>query len=289
MFEDLRTMVNAHQAGKHGAVRLVCHCVPLRCHCESIAERLLDLSDNKLQLDPRRTAVTGTQQAYGHRTSHSDFRLARPAAGITTTDRHPTVPFGAGIIALWRGPEPQELRVCIVEKRNGFLGFPKGRAESVDQVAQDTAFREWREETGLAVDHLTDLVDERSTVDKHGCRYYFAEWLHSERVAGLPLTWLVQDDPSDPDPIVSAHWMACRDVLQNSMLSRERQCSLRQAMQVHRSTSGDCHQSLTQPDASETKPVAAMEKGFAAGAETFDGPSDEKTAPIRRWNRIGAR
>ena len=56
---------------------------------------------------------------------------------------------GAGIITL------QQLvhggtRVCLVEKHNGRLGFPRGWARpKIDQCPKDKAVMEWVEETGL--------------------------------------------------------------------------------------------------------------------------------------------
>ena len=66
--------------------------------------------------------------------------------------------------------------MCLVEKRNGQLGFPKGRADASDADAESTALREWKEETMLPADTLQALSHDRCFVDRWGCHYFFTEW-----------------------------------------------------------------------------------------------------------------
>jgi 8-oxo-dGTP pyrophosphatase MutT (NUDIX family) len=124
--------------------------------------------------------------------------------------------------------------VCLVEKRNGRLGFPKGRAESSDASALKTAQREWLEETVLQTEGLSGLAQERVFVDGWGCHYFFAEWtddLQGGTEPRIVTSWEVEDDPLDNDPIVRAYWMPYQEALNHHMLSQERKQILRLALQ----------------------------------------------------------
>jgi len=135
----------------------------------------------------------------------------------------------AGIVALQN--LPHGTRVCLVEKRNGQLGFPKGRAESCDSSAMQTAFREWREEAMLSIEELQGLHETRVFVDSWGCHYFFAEYVGRCNEEGSE-SWEVKDDPLDKDPIVRAHWMLCPQALSHHMLSKARKDILRIALQT---------------------------------------------------------
>lgn len=137
----------------------------------------------------------------------------------------------AGVVAL-RGRGSCR-HICLVQKRNGRLGFPKGRAEHPDDSPLATAYREWSEESMLPREHLS-LLELQPLVDGWGCHYFFAEWETHGYALELDetQTWEVQDDPLDNDPIVCAHWMPCRQALAHEMLSQDRKHILRQALQV---------------------------------------------------------
>jgi len=121
---------------------------------------------------------------------------------------------GAGIIGL-RLAEGHTY-VCLVEKRNGRLGFPKGSMgyESV----KVGALREWIEEAGLNVDRLALLQDAFVDDPKFGCRYLFAVCRTAAPGAGEPdesrENWAPPfEDQRDSDPIIRAPWVRVDRVL----------------------------------------------------------------------------
>ena len=127
--------------------------------------------------------------------------------------------------------------VCLVSKRNGQLGFPKGSGEIGDRSALGTAKREWREETNLADSYFRWLDDSQPLVDKWGCSYFVAEWHAPDGEPGDELerynedgSWDVADDPDDPDPVVRACWMPVATALGRWRFSDERKHLLRQAL-----------------------------------------------------------
>ena len=103
-----------------------------------------------------------------------------------------------------------------------------------------TAMREWREETQLPTQGLT-LTDASSGVhvDKWNCYYFMARWdrtklpfsnfetsagyIQPSNVVGVSMSWMITDDPRDPDPIVKAHWIECHEALAHRMLSYARE------------------------------------------------------------------
>ena len=142
--------------------------------------------------------------------------------------------WAAGVVAI--SMRSREHCVCLVEKYDGQLGFPKGGAEEAEEFMPDgghmaTAMREWQEETNLQTEGLT-LMDARAGlhVDKFNCHYFMAKWdptwlpalpaafiqpfFHPEM--GVGTSWEITDDPE----IVRAHWMDCSTAL--ARLSRTR-------------------------------------------------------------------
>ncbi|CAE8680116.1 unnamed protein product, partial [Polarella glacialis] len=119
----------------------------------------------------------------------------------------------AGIVAIsGRRSGVQPGFVCLVEKRDGCLGFPKGGAEAEDTCALDTALREWREESNLPEDSLTVVQGSDPIVEGGKCHYFVAAWASESQPlgsahGGAASCWRVQDDPTDPNPIVLAHWL----------------------------------------------------------------------------------
>ena len=155
--------------------------------------------------------------------------------------------WAAGVVAI--SMRSREHCVCLVEKYDGQLGFPKGGAEEAEEFMPDgghmaTAMREWQEETNLPTEGLT-LMDARAGlhVDKFNCHYFMAKWdptklpalpagfiqpfCHPE--AGVRTSWGITDDPHDRDPIVRAHWMECSAAL--ARLSRTRRQILCETVQ----------------------------------------------------------
>ena len=140
-----------------------------------------------------------------------------------------------------RRPSPTCL-VCIVEKRDGKCGFPKGGQEPGETLLEN-AYREWTEETGISQTRLKirddcDFVDEAYL----GCRYLLAECEDPPRDGGDEeqpddpeepgpgeSTW----DPGDPDGdgIAYAHWVRIDRLLGGDeiWLQRERVQLLRRA------------------------------------------------------------
>jgi 8-oxo-dGTP pyrophosphatase MutT (NUDIX family) len=178
------------------------------------------------------------QSSYGAQAENIMIPLRRKTPSKSSQQRRvPRQPYGpppwgdrwgaAGIVALRR--ESSGPSVCLVEKRNGRLGFPKGRAEHPDASPLQTAQREWCEESMLPVENLS-ISEEDPFVDGWGCHYFFAEWRYGEWTSDS--TWDVLDDPLDPDPIVRAHWMSCQAALAHEMLSRERKEILRRACRI---------------------------------------------------------
>ena len=174
------------------------------------------------------TPLSGASEPAGHNTA----RQPRPLSSRVPVpaQRQPAhgAPWGAaGIIALsWRSQVPNRGHpvrcVCLVSKRNGQLGFPKGSGEIGDRSALGTAKREWREETNLADSYFRWLDDSQPLVDKRGCSYFVAEWHAPDGEPGDELerynedgSWNVADDPDDPDPVVRACWMPVATALQH--------------------------------------------------------------------------
>ena len=90
---------------------------------------------------------------------------------------------GAGIIALRLAGG--HTYVCLVEKRNGRLSFPKGSMGYGERV-REGALREWIEEAGIDVDRLALLQDAFVDDPKFGCRYLFAVCRTATPGAGEP-------------------------------------------------------------------------------------------------------
>ena len=82
----------------------------------------------------------------------------------------------AGVVAL-RGPRGRQ-HVCIVEKRDGSLGFPIGTAEPGDVDQWHTATREWLRGTELPIEPLGPKVEpEHAIVDSWTCYYFVVKWV----------------------------------------------------------------------------------------------------------------
>lgn len=124
--------------------------------------------------------------------------------------------------------------VCMVEKKNGKKGFPKG-GRAVGESVWANAFREWWEETGIALKRLQIRKGVYLDEARVGVRYLlaFCEPLSSgddgpEPAGTGEMSWSPPfEDGIDDDPIVKAHWV-CVD--RDFGLERGRKELLHQAL-----------------------------------------------------------
>jgi len=115
------------------------------------------------------------------------------------------------------------LHVCIVEKANNRLGFPKGGrhksgCDQTDETVLEAAKREWLEETGIATFRLRLCEGVFLDDDYLGTRYLVASCLPATDGCGDPdevsTSWAPSfEDPTDDDPIIRAHWLPVSEVL----------------------------------------------------------------------------
>ena len=141
--------------------------------------------------------------------------------------------WGAGILAFLlcgdKDANTTHVRICIVEKRDGTLSFPKGAVESSDTSLLGTALREWAEETNLTVARLHGLCADRFVEDRW-CRYFVAQW----RTLGHEVaSWHTEDDTYDRDPVVRASWMKYEEALHHPELNKKRKEMLRLALHTY--------------------------------------------------------
>lgn len=163
---------------------------------------------------------------------------------------HGKPPRGAGIVAIMvAGPADvsacgrlEGIFACIVEKANGKCGFPKGGRDSGESI-WDGALREWDEETGIPSARLAVQPGEHIDDAFLGVRYLIARCSLADPASADPdamlktdgLTWAPpNEDPSDRDPIVKAHWVPVSKVFRNGAgLRKEHVEYVRRAAQVH--------------------------------------------------------
>lgn len=220
-FEALAAFVESKRS-ERVTIRLICHCVPKKCHTEALCLLLHDCLTSE-PFDSRMIAsLTKKEQ-----------RMADPPPWGDSWG-------GAGVVALATVESDfssEELQVCLVEKRDGRLGFPKGSAELTDANAQDTALREWVEETNLPASVVHLKGDCSPISDGNRCLYFVAsvnlEGLQDSTLAprsGQPVVWEVKDDVSDPNPIVLAQWIPVQQALEHERLNEGRRTILRSAL-----------------------------------------------------------
>jgi 8-oxo-dGTP pyrophosphatase MutT (NUDIX family) len=126
------------------------------------------------------------------------------------------------------------LALCVVQSKNGTTGLPKGGQDPDDGSLENTAHREWCEETGLEKSRLKLPADRKTTAlndavpeeffrRKRRVLYYVAkchgpeprsaDWFEALQPGslgadGIVHTWPVQDvDTRDSNPVVRAHWV----------------------------------------------------------------------------------
>jgi len=204
----------------------------------------VDYCISKLERTAHRVLDERGYHAQGHQCSEANGDCSRGSQPWSRTSWKPAIDatntkkrwgaWAAGVVAI--SMRSREHCVCLVEKYDGQLGFPKGGAEEAEEFMPDgghmaTAMREWQEETNLQTEGLT-LMDARAGlhVDKFNCHYFMAKWdptwlpalpaafiqpfFHPEM--GVGTSWEITDDPE----IVRAHWMDCSTAL--ARLSRTR-------------------------------------------------------------------
>ena len=146
-------------------------------------------------------------------------------------------PRGAGLI-IFKNIE-QETVVCVVQKRDGKLSFPKGGMKSGEKVPT-AATREWIEEVGINPARL--IIDMSTWVDDGtiGVRYLVGTCDEIGNDRSEPdqpspdlryVMWTPpHEDPDDPDPIMKAMWIPLDRILRNdTALSSARVNQVRQA------------------------------------------------------------
>lgn len=107
--------------------------------------------------------------------------------------------------------------VCLVEKRSGKRGFPKGGLKTeMEETVLRGARREFHEETGIPLGRLDLVPWVVVDCDYLGVRY-LVSWC-SPANAGDPddgcSAWAPPaEDPNDDDPIVRASWNSCNEIL----------------------------------------------------------------------------
>lgn len=227
-FEALAAFAESKRS-ERVTIRLICHCVPKRCHTEALCSLLHERVESAEPYSSRRIASLTKEEQ----------RLANPP------------PWGdswgcAGVVALATvesNSSLEELQVCLVEKRDGRLGFPKGSAEPTDTSAQVTALREWVEETNLPASVVCLKEDCSPISDGRSCLYFVASAnLHSLQdnthgpQSSQPVLWQVKDDDCDPNPIVLAQWIPVQQALKHERLNEARRIILRSAVQLLQTT-----------------------------------------------------
>merc|ERR1719329_372718 len=183
-------------------------------------------------------------------------------------------PRGAGIVAVCM---PDDRRtssafVCVVEKANGKCSFPKGGRKSGETV-WDAAHREWLEETGIPLARLEVRFGEHIDDAFLGVRYLIARCAPADPASADPdafagdsgSTWAPpNEDPTDRDPIVKAHWVPLSRVFRNgSGLRKEYVEYVRRAAQaIAGNPNGGHNERPAQPS---TEAAAAPQVGIRQG------------------------
>eukprot|EP00929_Paragymnodinium_shiwhaense_P064388 TRINITY_DN32239_c0_g1_i1.p1 TRINITY_DN32239_c0_g1~~TRINITY_DN32239_c0_g1_i1.p1 ORF type:complete len:463 (-),score=58.34 TRINITY_DN32239_c0_g1_i1:11-1399(-) len=230
--ESLKELVASHAAAGL-VVRLMCHCVPRRCHAMCLGKRVIP----EIPISqPVVNTTTATQP-------RSVSEWLQQSDGPEVFRERPQWK-GAGVVVFRETPQGTRT-VCLVEKGSGALGFPKGKAEPEDRCPLDNARREWQEETNLELEPSLRLVRREPLIDSWFTLYFVATWngrsLDHAEAAGHKLTdhglgeevWAVKDDPLDNDPILRAYWLTVEHAMQHPDLSQPRRELLERAMQVY--------------------------------------------------------
>jgi len=142
-----------------------------------------------------------------------------------------------GIVA-FRGQAPNQ-HVCLVEREDGSLGFPKGVSLAGECSLMETALRKWREDTGLPIGGLCGLDEDSAVADAIGCQYLLADWADTRSmIDAIPApngngeSWQLRARQNVWDPVVRAHWMDCEAAASHSQFSRERRELLAKARKL---------------------------------------------------------
>lgn len=112
-----------------------------------------------------------------------------------------------GVIALYK--EKGAFYTFLVKHQKGHWGFPKGHPEITDASVQDTAKREFLEETGLKIDEWIDIppLSENYVVQQN---------LHSfNKQVVYFLAWANKNQPIylQPSEIVEGAWVSLEEAI----------------------------------------------------------------------------
>lgn len=140
----------------------------------------------------------------------------RPAC----TKNHASI---SGLVALAGSGQSQY--TCLVEKRNGRLGFPKGLSLADEKSCQATVLQKWQEDVKLHCEKLH--LDAEMLTDAAGCCYAVAECDYAAAtlrdVASLCKTWTAKSssEGTGADGVVAAHWMLLEEALVHPQLPHD--------------------------------------------------------------------
>ena len=96
----------------------------------------------------------------------------------------------------------------------------------------ENALREWREETGLEPRYLAFYEGVVLADSQYGGHYFVAEWTKPVEANQMTSWRPPAEDPSDPNPILTAQWLPLPVLLQHQDLSFVRKLLLKRASQL---------------------------------------------------------
>eukprot|EP00929_Paragymnodinium_shiwhaense_P002852 TRINITY_DN103167_c0_g1_i1.p1 TRINITY_DN103167_c0_g1~~TRINITY_DN103167_c0_g1_i1.p1 ORF type:complete len:505 (-),score=60.16 TRINITY_DN103167_c0_g1_i1:212-1726(-) len=248
--ESLKGLVSS-SAGAGVPIRLMCHCVPKRCHAMALARKVCPPGAEPVEHNGTSAATSvepGTPladpQYQSHECEDSPHRLRSHLKQHRS--ENPVGPDwqGAGAV-VFRETDEGAITVCLVEKRNLKLGFPKGKRETFDKDGMDNCKREWREETNLPDTDVVWLNESLPKRDAPNKLYFVGCWQgdllpHAVDSGGAlqnrglgEKVWDVEDDPGDPDPIIRAYWLSVEAAMTSPSLSQERRILLQDAVSLY--------------------------------------------------------
>merc|ERR1712008_147675 len=121
----------------------------------------------------------------------------------------------AGLVALVGSGQSQY--TCLVETRDGRIGFPKGLSLAGEKSSEETALRKWQEDVALPCWKLR--VDAEMLADAEGCFYAVVECDSSVFDLNCK-TWTVENSNEGPDAdqVAVVHWMILEEANRNLLL-----------------------------------------------------------------------
>lgn len=137
---------------------------------------------------------------------------------------------GAGVIAL-RGVKAWSssvcsFQVCLVNRRNGALNFPRSSRKDQESAFQ-CAFREWRK--NISSPGTERHVSKRILIDADvGWHYFIVECDWSENAPEV--VWAPECDILESNPVVQAQWIAVSRALEHPNFTSKRKAMLMHAL-----------------------------------------------------------